>query len=112
MDRYLEIMRRTGLPVIVASGDGEPVIMMPLDAYETLVGVETPPFSSPSGTMGVPASTPDGKVAENQGPPAHLPAYDIVEENTPIPQKSQENRGKTEENTPSIEDRFFLDPIE
>ncbi len=111
MDRYLEIMRRTGLPVIVASGDGEPVIMMPLDAYEALVGVETSPFSGPS-AISAPAATPIPGAIENQGPPAHMPAYDVMEENTPISRKTQENKAKSEEAAQSVEDRFFLDPIE
>lgn len=94
LDRYLEIMRRTGLPVIVAAGDGEPVIMMPLDAYETLIGADTPGFGATPGSA------------------AHTPVHNGVEEIAVISQKIKETGEKSSQGAESIEDRFFLDPIE
>lgn len=108
INRYLEIMRRTGLPVIVATGKGEPVVVMPLDAYETLLGP-----SLPAEPAYVPTDTPVPPPN-----PANFPAYDPMEEQTAFPPQSQENQKiqaksrKLASSSQSAEDRFFLEPLE
>lgn len=37
ISRYLKIIRRTGAPIILANGDDEPVILLPLEDYELLL---------------------------------------------------------------------------
>lgn len=37
ISRYLKIIRRTGAPIILANGDDEPVVLLPLEDYELLL---------------------------------------------------------------------------
>ncbi len=121
-ERYLEIMRRTGFPVIVAPEVGEPVVLMPLDAYEAFVGADPIVVQKPA---------PSQFVAPID-PPADLRPYDISEETAPFvppvqpvteipvpepeiapePPKKPLNFQKSKGELKSAEDRFFLEPLE
>jgi hypothetical protein len=121
-ERYLEIMRRTGLPVIVAPEVGEPVVLMPLDAYEAFVGAD--PIIAPSPVLSQPVVPIE--------PPVDMRSYDISEETAPFvppveqvaeipaselktvqePPKKPLNFQKSKADLKSAEDRFFLEPLE
>ena len=112
MNRYLEIMRRTGLPVIIATDSGEPIVLLPLDTYEMLIGGSAQ-YNYNHGENSH-TQIRDGletKVNEINAPTAEtgMAMTDISEETT-------KKQGKQGENNPSpvssVEDRFFLDPIE
>lgn len=107
LQRYLDIMKRTGMPVIVASGAGEPVVLMPLEAYEAILGSEIAPPTVPEEEFfAAPAPDP----APSLTPP---PAVPLAPPEPPAPIPMPNNfRKPSPQNAQNAEDRFFLEPLD
>lgn len=117
IDRFFNLMKRTGLPVVVSQDGEEPIVIMPLDAYEMLVVPADEPLSSPQ-----PKSVVHNSDSRPSSPTSSAPQSAVQ---TPEMPETPDSKGFSLQSeftsevpseatsaTGSVEDRFFLDSID
>jgi len=119
--RILQTARRLGAPVIVTDERGhEPLIIMPLDAYESPTGAGRPaPIFQPP-TRSVKFSGPDDRTAGAFEAMAEfdLPGLDLPLDGEKIKESVVEEEARTSvraaDETAEIplEDRFYFEPVD
>lgn len=131
LDRILRFAQKTGDKVIVTDSNGrEPVVIMPLHAYEDLVALDWDfaeasqdideidiyndlPDEFYSSNMGV----EDDLALETMDPGPEMPAEEQIEaiepvETTPVPENEPKLAENTDDEDVGEEEQFYLEPVQ